>query len=69
MERIQLIINGSPRELNAVRNLAEVIEQLGLAGKPVVAEVEGEVVTSEDWSGTAISPGMSIELVHFVGGG
>nr|WP_237690848.1 sulfur carrier protein ThiS [Paenibacillus caui] len=63
-----MIINGSERELEA-ETIADVIERLGLSGKPVVAEADGVVLTSEQWSGTKVAPGMKIELVHFVGGG
>ncbi|ANS74249.1 thiamine biosynthesis protein ThiS [Paenibacillus yonginensis] len=65
---MELIINGTTRELEA-ETLADVVELLGLTGKPVVAEADGLVVTSEAWASTAVRPGMSIELVHFVGGG
>ncbi|GGA47609.1 sulfur carrier protein ThiS [Paenibacillus physcomitrellae] len=65
---MELIINGAAKELQA-ETLADVVEQLGLTGKPVVAEADGLVVTSEAWSQTAVRPGMRIELVHFVGGG
>ncbi|MGG1876745.1 sulfur carrier protein ThiS [Paenibacillus cisolokensis] len=67
---MELIINGSKRELELeLRTLAEVIDKLGLSGKPVVAEVDGEVLVAEQWPAFAVMPGMKIELVHFVGGG
>lgn len=64
----KLIINGSRRELDA-STIADVVRLLGLEGRPVVAEVNGEVLTKEQWTDTAAEPGMKIELVHFVGGG
>ncbi|WP_172254995.1 sulfur carrier protein ThiS [Saccharibacillus deserti] len=65
---MELIVNGTKRELDAV-NIADVVERLGLAGRPVVAEVEGEVLHSGQWESAEVKPGMKIELVHFVGGG
>ncbi|CAM3380772.1 MULTISPECIES: sulfur carrier protein ThiS [Saccharibacillus] len=65
---VELIINGSRQELEAA-TLADVVERLGLTGRPIVAEVDGEVRTSEQWASTPVTPGMKIELVHFVGGG
>lgn len=65
---MELIINGSRREL-AVHTMADVIGELGLSGKPVVAEVDGEVLVAEQWPEFTVTSGMRIELVHFVGGG
>ncbi|WP_037286301.1 sulfur carrier protein ThiS [Saccharibacillus sacchari] len=64
----ELTINGKRKELDA-DTLADVVELLGLGGRPVVAEVNGEVVASEKWAETQVASGMKIELVHFVGGG
>lgn len=65
---VELIVNGSKKQLDAV-TVADVVEQLGLTGRPVVAEVEGEVLVNEQWTSTEVKSGMRIELVHFVGGG
>ncbi|MFI2857317.1 sulfur carrier protein ThiS [Paenibacillus sp. JSM ZJ436] len=65
---MKLMINGGEREVDA-RTMAEVIDRLGLSGKPVVAEVNGHVLVAEEWEAFPVSPGMVIELVHFVGGG
>ena len=64
----ELTVNGSRKELDA-DTLSDVVELLGLNGRPVVAELNGEVVASEKWSETKVASGMTIELVHFVGGG
>ncbi|NMO94315.1 sulfur carrier protein ThiS [Paenibacillus lemnae] len=65
---MELIINGSRREM-AAGNIADVIEKLGLTGKPVVVEAGGEVLVAEQWPCVKAVPGMTIEIVHFVGGG
>ncbi|MDO3409790.1 sulfur carrier protein ThiS [Saccharibacillus sp. CPCC 101409] len=64
----ELTVNGSKRDLEA-STIEDVVRLLGLEGRPVVAEVNGEVLTSGEWADTAVEPGMKIELVHFVGGG
>ncbi len=64
----ELTVNGSRKELDA-DTLSDVVELLGLNGRPVVAELNGEVVAAEKWSETKVASGMTIELVHFVGGG
>lgn len=68
MEPMELIINGEKRELAAI-TMEDVVKELGLWGKPVVAEAAGEVLTKEQWAEFRVRPGMKIELVHFVGGG
>ncbi|AWP29261.1 thiamine biosynthesis protein ThiS [Paenibacillus vortex V453] len=64
-----LRINGVEHELRDVRTILDVIEFFGLLGKPVVAEADGKVLTAEQWPDTPVTANMSIELVHFVGGG
>ena len=65
---MELIINGIPKTLE-LRTLQEVIEHYELTGKPVIAEVDGQIVDSAAFGETQLQPGMRIELVHFVGGG
>ncbi|MGG4344082.1 sulfur carrier protein ThiS [Paenibacillus lautus] len=64
-----LRINGVEHELHDVRTILDVIEFFDLLGKPVVAEADGKVLTAEQWADTPVTANMSIELVHFVGGG
>jgi sulfur carrier protein len=66
---MELIINGELQRLEHVNTIHDVIERLGLAGKPVVAEAGGQVLTAEQWADTPVHANMRIELVHFVGGG
>lgn len=66
---MELIINGEQKLLEQVNTIQDVIERLGLAGKPVVAEADGKVLTAEQWPDTPVRENMRIELVHFVGGG
>jgi sulfur carrier protein len=66
---MELIINGKCQSLEQVRTIADVVNRLGLAGKPLVAEANGTVLTAEQWASTPVTEGMRIELVHFVGGG
>ncbi|WP_338554701.1 sulfur carrier protein ThiS [Paenibacillus sp. KS-LC4] len=65
---MELVINGVKQEL-AARTIEEIIVHFGLAGKPVVVEADGAVLTQEQWAVTEVREGMRIELVHFVGGG
>jgi len=65
---MELVINGRTASLEA-RTIQDVIDHYGLAGRPVVVEADGKVLTAPQWADTAVRPGMKIEIVHFVGGG
>ncbi|SFS57286.1 sulfur carrier protein ThiS [Paenibacillus sp. BC26] len=63
-----LVINGQKQELD-VLTIQDVIAHYGLAGKPIVVEADGDVLTAAQWETATVRPDMRIELVHFVGGG
>jgi sulfur carrier protein len=70
MESLQ--INGrahqfSPEEMPAT--LCALLEKLGIAAATVVAEVDGQIVTAEQFARTEIRDGQTIELIKFMGGG
>ncbi|WP_338045208.1 thiamine phosphate synthase [Paenibacillus humicola] len=65
---IEVRLNGRP-ERTTSRSVAEMIGQLGLAGKRIVVEMNGAIVAREAWETTKIEEGAALELVHFVGGG
>ncbi|AZN41132.1 sulfur carrier protein ThiS [Paenibacillus albus] len=66
---MKLIINGAEREVDGVQTIADVVAHFGLAGKPLVVEADGAVLTAEQWETADVHANMQIELVHFVGGG
>lgn len=65
---MELRINGEYRELSA-STIYDIIVHYNLLGKPVVAEVDGVIVSREQWREMEVKSGMTIEFVHFVGGG
>ncbi|MBN2984569.1 MULTISPECIES: sulfur carrier protein ThiS [Cohnella] len=65
---MELVVNGQNRRLEA-RTILDVIEFYGLAGKPVVVEADGRVLTEGQWADEPVREKMVIEIVHFVGGG
>jgi len=65
---MELRVNGECRELD-VATIQDIIVHYDLLNKPVVAEVDGTIVSRELWKDTEVRSGMVIELVHFVGGG
>ena len=64
-----VVVNGAARPLPASCSLAEVLEEAGLAGRPVAVEVNGEVVPRGRFQEPLLRGGERIEIVTFVGGG
>lgn len=66
-----LKINGSERHFpgELPGTLAELLDNMKINQATVVAEIDGAVVSRENFSKTEVRPGQSIELVRFVGGG
>ena len=62
-------INGEPHSLSDGETLQGMLERLGFNGKPVVCEVNLEIVSRESWGSRILSEGDRIEIIGFVGGG
>jgi sulfur carrier protein len=66
---MQLFINGKAQSFDAPLNLAQLIEQLGMKGDRVAAELNREIVSRGLWAETTLNDGDHLEIVQFVGGG
>lgn len=67
---IQLTINGNSRQFDVPQlSVAELVEKLGLTGKRLAIERNGEIVPRSQFAGTALSTGDKLEIVGAVGGG
>lgn len=66
---MRLTINGKEQSFDDPLTLAQLIEQLGMKGDRVAAELNREIVSRAQWSQTALKDGDQLEIVHFVGGG
>ena len=66
---MRLIINGNEQSFAAPLTLAQLIEQLGMKGDRVAAELNREIVARAQWTETSLQDGDRLEIVHFVGGG
>lgn len=64
-----ILLNGSPLPLIAPISLAALLESLGLAGKPVVVELNEAVVFPRDYALTAVPDGARLEVVTLAAGG
>jgi sulfur carrier protein len=66
---MRLVINGKEQSFSDALTLAQLIEQLGMKGDRVAAELNREIVSRTQWSETTLRDGDQLEIVHFVGGG
>lgn len=67
-----LRVNGVERQFASDRmpmTLAALVRDLNLDEAALVAEVDGTIVPAAQFAQTAITPGQSIELIKFMGGG
>ena len=65
-----LVLNGSPRTFEAGSlTIASLLEALGLAGKPVVVELDREPVFPADYAATEVRDGANVEIVTIAAGG
>ena len=66
---MRLTINGKDQTFDEQLTLAQLIEQLGMKGDRVAAELNHEIVSRAQWPETTLKEGDHLEIVHFVGGG
>lgn len=66
---IQVIINGAPRQIPQHFNLAQLLEEMQLAGKRVAIERNGEIVPRSRYSSVDLMADDQLEIVVAVGGG
>jgi sulfur carrier protein len=64
-----ITLNGAPHPLPQETTVERLLENLGLAGKPVVVELDGEAVFPRDHAQAAVKPGARIEIVALAAGG
>ena len=65
---VKIRLNGETREVGA-RNLAALIEEIGLDPGKVAVEKNLEIAPRSAWLATAVDEGDRLEIVQFVGGG
>jgi sulfur carrier protein len=66
---VQILVNDQPREIAAGTTVAELLGQLGLAGKPVAVEVNLELAPRDSHAKHRLAEGDRLEIVTLVGGG
>lgn len=66
---IALNVNGTPRQFEAAIKVADLVRSLGLEGKRLAVERNGEIVPRSDYAAVELANGDAIEIVVAVGGG
>ena len=65
-----LTINGSSRSFDRTElSIERLLSELGLAGKPVVVELNRDAVLPTDYPTTSVSDGSELEIVTIAAGG
>jgi sulfur carrier protein len=66
---MQLIVNGSARELPDGTTVSGLLEDMALTGRRIAVERNGEIVPKSLHAGTPLADGDRLEIVVAVGGG
>jgi sulfur carrier protein len=66
---MRITVNGEARDVVRARNVAELIEELGLPAPAILVEHNGVALRRDEWLSRALADGDRIELVRIVAGG
>ncbi len=68
-KRMQIQLNGQPRDLPAGSSISALLERENLAQRRVAVEVNGEIVPRGQHATHALNDADKVEIVHALGGG
>jgi sulfur carrier protein len=66
---VTILLNGEPRSVAAALSVSQLVESLGLRGKRIAVERNGEIVPKSRYASTRVDAGDKLEIVAAVGGG
>jgi sulfur carrier protein len=67
---MRLTVNGVPRQVASVAaNVADLVREMGLEGRRIAIERNGEIVPKSRYPETQLEDGDRLEIVGAVGGG
>lgn len=66
---MQIELNSEPRTLADGCSVAELVRDLGLDGRRLAVEVNGDIVPGATHSERTLADGDRVEIVHAIGGG
>lgn len=65
---MQIILNGSPYEVEQSENISDLLRELKLEGKLAV-EINKKIIPRTRYKDFTIKQGDQVEIVHAIGGG
>lgn len=66
---MKLRVNGDAIDVPSPCTLIALIEQLGLSGRRLAVEMNGEIVPRSEYQHQTLSDGDQLEIVQAIGGG
>jgi len=66
---MKITLNGNAKELEKEISLTELLDQLGLAGKPVVVEHNKEAIFPRDYPEIIVQDSDELEIISIAAGG
>ena len=66
---MEITVNGEPRRFEGALTVADLLAQLGFAGKRIAVEVNREIVPRSLYATTALKERDRVEVVNAIGGG
>ena len=66
---MEIYVNGKPRPLDGALTIAQLVEELGVAGRRIAVEVNQHIVPRSSHATRTLAAGDRVEIVHAIGGG
>ena len=66
---VPISVNGDPMEVPSETTVAALLQLLHVEAAQIAVELDGNVTRREHWCDILITPGATLEIVRFVGGG
>ena len=66
---MELIVNGESRSQPEPLTVAEFLAELGMGGRRIALELNGEILPRSEFGQTLLTGGDKIEIVQAIGGG
>jgi sulfur carrier protein len=66
---VTITVNGERRHFEGALHFAQLVDRLGLTGKRIAIECNGEIVPRSQFTAKSIADGDKLEIVVAVGGG